>query len=116
MQFALLGPLEVRREGSRIEVGRGKPRALLALLLLNAGRVVSTEKLIDELWRESPPATAATALHVYVSALRKALGEDRIVTRDPGYAIDVAPDAVDVHRFESLVLAARSVPPAEAVP
>src|ERR671939_261388 len=115
MQFALLGPLEVRRDGSTIEVGRGKPRVVLALLLLNAGRVVPTERLIDELWRESPPATAATALHVYVSGLRKALGEDTIVTRDPGYAIDVPRDAVDVHRFESLVVAARSAPPSDAV-
>jgi DNA-binding SARP family transcriptional activator len=115
MQFALLGPLEVRRDGSTIEVGRGKPRVVLALLLLNAGRVVPTERLIDELWHESPPATAATALHVYVSGLRKALGEDTIVTRDPGYAIDVPRDAVDVHRFESLVVAGRSAPPSDAV-
>jgi DNA-binding SARP family transcriptional activator len=114
MQFALLGPLEVRHDGRTIPIARGKPRALLALLLLNPGRVVATERLIDELWGDSPPATAATALHVYVSGLRKALGDRTIVTREPGYVIEVAPEAVDLHRFETLRAEARDADPPRA--
>jgi DNA-binding SARP family transcriptional activator len=114
MQFALLGPLEVRHEGRTVEIRRGKPRALLALLLLSPGRVVAAERLIDELWGDSPPATAATALQVYVSGLRKALGEATIATRDPGYAIQVEPDAVDLHRFEHLRAEAREARPERA--
>jgi DNA-binding SARP family transcriptional activator len=114
MQFALLGPLEVRHEGRMIEIRRGKPRALLALLLLNAGRVVPAEKLIDELWGDAPPATAVTALHVYVSGLRKALGDNAIATRDPGYALDVPPEAIDLHRFQALRAEARRAEPARA--
>ena len=84
MDYALLGTLEVRSEGRPIAVGRGKQRALLAVLALNAGRVVPAERLIDELWGDEPPATASTALQVYVSRLRKSLGEGAIVTREPG--------------------------------
>ena len=107
MQFALLGPLEVRDGDHAIQIARGKPRALLALLLLSPGRVVPVERLIDELWGETPPATAATALQVYVSGLRKALGEGTIATHEAGYAIQVAPEAVDVNRFEQLRAQAR---------
>jgi DNA-binding SARP family transcriptional activator len=107
MQFALLGPLEVRDGDRAIQIARGKPRALLALLLLSPGRVVPVERLIDELWGETPPATAATALQVYVSGLRKALGEGTIATHEAGYAIQVAPEAVDVNRFEQLRAEAR---------
>ncbi len=115
MEFAVLGPLEVRNGGRAVQIGHGKQRTLLALLVLNAGRVVSTERLIDELWGDDPPATAATALQVYVSKLRKALGGDVIVTRAPGYAIDVSPGAVDLYRFEQLVREARVVDPESAV-
>jgi DNA-binding SARP family transcriptional activator len=114
VEFALLGPLEVRSDGREVAVGRGKQRALLALLLLNAGRVVSAERLIDELWGEDPPATVATALQVYVSRLRTTLGADLIATREPGYVADVAPEAIDLYRFEALVRAARSSAPEEA--
>jgi DNA-binding SARP family transcriptional activator len=114
MQFALLGPLEVRDEGRTIEIARGKPRALLALLLLSPGRVVPVERLIDELWGDAPPATVATALHVYVSGLRKALGEGTIATHEPGYVIQVAPEAVDLHHFEQLRTEARAADPERA--
>jgi DNA-binding SARP family transcriptional activator len=114
MQFALLGPLEVRDEGRTIEIARGKPRALLALLLLSPGRVVPAERLIDELWGDAPPATVATALHVYVSGLRKALGEGMIATHEPGYAIQVAPETVDLHDFEQLRAEARNADPERA--
>ena len=83
----MLGPIEVRSGNETIEVGRGKQRALLAVLALNAGRIVPAERLIDELWGEDPPATATTALQVYVSKLRKSLGENAIETRDPGYVM-----------------------------
>ena len=103
----MLGPLEVRDGGETISVGRGKPRALLVLLLLNAGRVVPTERLIDELWGDEPPATASTALQVYVSKLRKALGDDAIRTRSPGYSIESGPE--DLRAFERLTAEAREV-------
>lgn len=114
MQFALLGPLEVRDDGRTVEIARGKPRALLALLLLSAGRVVPVERLIDELWGDAPPATAATALHVYVSGLRKALGEGTIVTHEAGYSINAGPGSVDVQRFEELRAEARDAAPEQA--
>src|SRR5437016_2582522 len=84
-----------------------KPRALLALLLLNRNRVVPTERLVEELWGEEPPARATKALQVYVSQLRKALGPERLVTRPPGYELRVDEGELDVARFESLVAAAR---------
>ena len=112
VDYALLGPLEVRSDGRTIVVGRGKQRALLAVLALNAGRVVSAERLIDELWGDEPPATAATAVQVYVSRLRKTLGDRAIETRDPGYLVE---GDVDVRRFDELVSEAqRSDPPRAA--
>ena len=108
----MLGPLEVRNGGRTIPIGRGKQRALLALLLLDAGQVVPVERLIDELWGDSPPATAATALQVYVSKLRKTLGEGAIRTQPPGYAIDA--EQIDVRVFERLSTEARTAEPARA--
>lgn len=115
MEFAVLGPLEVRNGGRAVQIGRGKQRTLLALLLLNAGRVVSAERLIDELWGDDPPATASTALQVYVSKLRKALGGDAIATREPGYALEVSTEAIDLRRFERLVREARAADSERAV-
>jgi DNA-binding SARP family transcriptional activator len=74
MEFRLLGPLEVVSRGRPLLVGGGKRRSLLAILLLHANEVVSAERLIDELWGERPPATAAKSVHVYVSQLRKVSG------------------------------------------
>ena len=108
MEYDLLGPLEVRSDGQTIAVGHGKQRALLAVLALNAGRVVSTERLIDELWGDEPPATATTALQVYVSRLRKSLGEGAIETRAPGYLVE---GDVDARRFDELVSEARRSEP-----
>jgi DNA-binding SARP family transcriptional activator len=115
VEFAVLGPVEVRNDGRAIPIGRGKQRTLLALLVLNAGRVVPAARLIDELWGEDPPATAATALQVYVSRLRKALGGNAIATREPGYVVDVARDAIDLFRFERIVREARAAEPERAV-
>jgi DNA-binding SARP family transcriptional activator len=103
MEFRLLGPLEVRENGRAIELGAAKQRALLAVLLLNANRVVSTDTLIESLWGERAPETAVKALQVYVSQLRKAIGRDRIVTRAPGYELVVGTDELDLGRFERLV-------------
>src|SRR5688572_21549221 len=74
LQFRILGPIEVWRDGEVVDLGTRKQRAVLALLLLNANRVVSTERLIDQLWGDTPPETARSALQVYVAGLRKALG------------------------------------------
>jgi DNA-binding SARP family transcriptional activator len=109
MEFRILGPLEIRDEGQVVEVGAGKPRALLAILLLNANRVVSSDVLIEALWGERPPSTASKALQVYVSQLRKALGRERIVTTSPGYELRLEPDELDLDRFERLVADARYI-------
>ena len=99
MQFRILGPLEVLENGHAVRLGGSKQRALLASLLLRANEVVSRDRLIDELWGASPPATAPTALQVYVSQLRKALGRDLILTQPPGYLIRVGDGELDLQRF-----------------
>jgi DNA-binding SARP family transcriptional activator len=103
MEFRLLGPLEVVEDGRTIEIGAAKERALLAVLLLNANRAVSRDRLIEALWGERAPGTATKALQVYVSHLRKAIGRDRILTRSPGYELRVEPGQLDLERFEELV-------------
>jgi WD40 repeat protein/DNA-binding SARP family transcriptional activator len=112
MDVQVLGPLEAIVEGRPVPLGGAKPRALLAMLALNAGSTVSTERLIEGLWGEQPPATATKLVQVYVSQLRKALTADgdgaAIVTRGRGYELRVDPDAVDAGRFERLV--ARGLP------
>jgi YVTN family beta-propeller protein len=111
VDFRILGPLQVFDGDAEVQLGSPKERALLAVLLLHAGAVVSRERLIDELWGESPPATAAKALNVHVSQLRKSLarnGHDPIATDAPGYALRIDPDLLDVARFERLVAEARS--------
>jgi DNA-binding SARP family transcriptional activator len=103
MEFLILGPLEVVADGSPVPLGGVRQRAVLALLLTHPNEVVSTDRLIDELWSGDPPRTAANTLQYYVSQLRKALGADRIVTRAPGYAIRIADGELDLDRFEGLV-------------
>ena len=92
MEFRLLGPLEVWDDGRPLSLGGTKQRALLALLLLRANEVVSRDVLIDELWGDRPPASAAHSVEAYVSRLRKTLHADRagepiLVTRPPGYML-----------------------------
>ncbi len=103
MEFRLLGTLEVA-EGARVlALPAHKPRALLALLALHANAVVGADRLADELWVGSPPASAAATLQTYVSQVRRALGGgDRLQTRQPGYLLRVGPDELDVSRFEAL--------------
>ena len=103
MEFRILGPLEVFDEGRSVDVGAAKQRALLAVLLLNANRIVSSDQLIEALWGERVPGTAHKALQVYVSQLRKAVGRDRILTRAPGYELRVEAGELDLERFEELV-------------
>jgi DNA-binding SARP family transcriptional activator len=103
MEFRILGPLEVWDGGGEVSLGGPKPRALLAGLLLHPNEVVPTDRLIDELWGEDTPERATAALRVNVSRLRKALPQDVLTTRSPGYVIRVEPDELDLHRFERLV-------------
>jgi DNA-binding SARP family transcriptional activator len=103
LEIRLLGPLEARDGERTIEVRRQKLRALLAVLALDAGRVLSKDGLVDRLWGEHAPAGAVHALESYVSQLRKLLGGSAIQTRAPGYVLDVAPEQVDALRFERLI-------------
>jgi DNA-binding SARP family transcriptional activator/streptogramin lyase len=102
-EFRILGPLEAREDGRALAIGTGKQRALLALLLLDAGDVVSTDRLIDALWGERPPASALNSVHVYVSQLRKVLGEGCLITSGHGYLLTLDPEQVDLGRFERLL-------------
>src|SRR5438876_10429387 len=102
MDFRILGPLEVSADEGTLDPGTRKRRALLALLLLDANRVVSAERLIGALWDDEPPSSARKALQVYVSQLRKVVGKDRLVTQHPGYLMRVKPDELDLERFERL--------------
>jgi DNA-binding SARP family transcriptional activator len=111
IEFRILGPLEAVENGRPIALGGSKQRTLLALLLLHANEPVSRDRLIDELWDGAPPDTAATALQVHVSQLRKSLGRETIATRAPGYLVEVEPELLDSERFASLVEEARAQPP-----
>jgi DNA-binding SARP family transcriptional activator len=104
IEFRVLGPLEARVGERRLPLGGMKQRALLAALLLQANEVVTSDRLVDELWGAEPPRTAATALQVHVSQLRKALKADRelLLTRAGGYLIALEPDQLDLSRFERL--------------
>ena len=102
VQFALLGPLEASRDGTPIRLGGPRQRATLAILLLNANRVVSVDRLADDLYRGEPPVTAVTQVQRQVSELRKVLGSTAIETRAPGYVLHVSPDQLDLGRFERL--------------
>src|SRR3954452_18513599 len=104
MEFAILGPLRVGGPAGAIELRAPKQRALLAMLLLAyRDDSVSSERLIDVLWDEEPPPTAAKALQLHVSQLRRALGpENPIVTRPSGYTIELEPGQLDLERFETL--------------
>src|SRR6266540_1036089 len=114
MDYRVLGPVEVRGSEGPVPLGGAKQRALLALLLLNANRVVSRDRLIDDLWGDDPPDTAVTSVQVYVSRLRKLLPESTLLTRAPGYLLAADPTAIDLRRFEALVAEARQADPDRA--
>jgi DNA-binding SARP family transcriptional activator len=113
IDFRVLGPVEVWRDGERVDLGGRKQRATLALLLLDRGRAVSQDRLVDALWGESPPRTALTSLQNFVSQLRKLIGPGVVVTRPSGYEIDVEPEQLDLGRFAALVEKARPLTGAE---
>src|SRR5437016_4754241 len=103
MEFRLLGPLEVvGDDGKPIKLPAGKPRALLALLGLEAGRVVSLDRIVDVLWGERSPSTATKLVQGYVSRLRKLLPEGLLETREPGYLLRLEDEQLDLRQFERL--------------
>src|SRR5215469_4413986 len=108
MEFGLLGPLTVRRDGAEVPVPPGKQRVVLAALLLKANRLVALDELAEALWGPAPPVSARPTMQNYVMRLRKSLGESRITTQPGGYLISVDPGDLDVSRFESLLASARS--------
>src|SRR5919204_383251 len=99
MRFRVLGPVEVD-DGAGSGALAGKPRALLALLLLHANEPVPAERIVDGLWGEAVPASAAKMLHGIVSRLRRSLPREVLQTRAGGYLVQVEPGALDLHRFE----------------
>ena len=110
MEFRILGPLEVWEGDRRLPLGGAKHRALLAILILNASRVVATDRLIELLWGEEPPETVNNTLQVSVSQLRKVLEPDHVrgtphrvlVSQEPGYLLRMSPSELDLGRFEQL--------------
>ena len=104
MRFCVLGPLEAYANGHRVTIGGGRERALLALLLVHSGEIVSRDRLIDELWGGEPPSSGSQSLDVYLSRLRKAFREaganDVLATRSPGYVLYA--EETDARRFEIL--------------
>jgi YVTN family beta-propeller protein len=115
LEFLILGPLEVRRGSTTLQLGSAKQRALLGVLLLHPNEAVSTARLVDELWGEHPPATSEKLVQGYVHALRKQLGDGVLETRAPGYRVAVDPGSLDLATFEELTSSARSAPLPESV-
>ena len=103
LEVRLLGPLEVLKDGRPVALGGPKPRTLLATLALESGRVVSVDRLVENLWPASAPETALHAVQVYVAQLRKTLGRQVIAKRPPGYGLELESDCIDVNRFARLV-------------
>jgi DNA-binding SARP family transcriptional activator len=111
MDFRLLGPLEVSESDRPLALGGVKQRSVLAILLMHANELVTTDQLIDQIWGGSPPATATKSVQVYVSRLRKALGAERVRTHPVGYVLYVEPEELDVARFEQLAAEASRIAP-----
>ena len=108
MEFRILGPIEVVRDGADITPRRAQQRAVLAMLVLRRNTVVPADDLIEALWGDEPTETAGTALQGHISALRKLLGADRIATRAPGYVLRVEPGELDADRAETMLSEART--------
>ena len=105
--FRILGPLEVLDDGRLVPLGGTRQRAVLAILLLHRGESVPVDRLVDELWGEQPPGTATKTVQVYVSRLRKELGQGVLVTRGGGYALELEADQLDAARFERRIAEGR---------
>ena len=112
MEFRILGPLEVVEGGRALTLGGSRQRALLVLLLTRANEVVSTGRLIDELWgRKRPSRPRTRSSTTFPSSARRSLPAEAIVTQEPGYVIRVGPDELDLLRFERLVEEAQQATP-----
>src|SRR3954449_2869713 len=109
--FRILGPLEVSDETGPLLLGGLKQRAVLAMLLLEPGRIVSIDRLIDALWGEEPPRTSTTSLQNFISQLRKTLGAEVLETKAPGYRLRIRPGELDLDRFRVTVESARGADP-----
>ncbi|GAA0966307.1 BTAD domain-containing putative transcriptional regulator [Acrocarpospora macrocephala] len=111
VEFRLLGPVEVSAAGVAVPLGGAKPQTLLAALLLEHGHIVPTARLIDIIWPDDPPETAKAAIQTYVKTLRQALARhgvaDVIVTRAPGYLVQIPAGSLDVDLFDQLLAQAR---------
>ncbi|MET1008675.1 MAG: BTAD domain-containing putative transcriptional regulator [Gaiellaceae bacterium] len=107
MDFRILGPLEVRDGDREVRLRGGKQRALLALLLVNANRTLPIDRIVDDLWGDDVPESAQKMVQIHVSKLRKVLSPGLLHTRPPGYSLQLAPDDVDLFRFERLVADSR---------
>jgi len=116
MHIGLLGALEVLDDdGNELDIAGAKLRALLAILALHPGRVVSSEQLVDALWGEQPPAGVRNGLQGLASKLRRSLGSaDLVVGRGDGYVLDLPAGAIDVGRFEQLAADGRALAAAGA--
>src|SRR4051794_16434970 len=107
MRVTVLGPVAAEADGAPVALGGRRQRAVFALLALNAGEVVSLDHLVRELWRDDPPAQATMALQSMISRLRRVLAEQaggggvtpRILTRPPGWLLELEPEAIDATRF-----------------
>jgi serine/threonine protein kinase/WD40 repeat protein len=106
VEFQVLGPLGVTIGGQSVALGGPRQRLVLALLLLEANRVVPVDRLIDMVWGDEPPGSARSTLQAYVSRLRKSLGPERIQARSPGYVLIAQPDEIDAQRFSRVVATA----------
>jgi YVTN family beta-propeller protein len=109
VQVGILGPLVVREDDREVQIGAAKQRALLTLLLLRRGELVPTDTLVEQLWNGTPPATAVKTVQVYVSQLRKALGEGAVETRPGGYVLPAGQVTLDADRFEELLASGRAL-------
>ena len=109
--FRILGPIEVSDETGSLLLGGTKQRVVLAMLLLEPGRIVSVDRLIDAVWGEQPPRTATTSLQNFISQLRKTLGAEVLETKAPGYRLRVRPGELDLDRFRVLVKSAAGADP-----
>lgn len=108
LEFRVLGPVDVRVAGQPLDLGTAKQRIVLAALVVDAGRPVTPETLIDRAWGEAPPTSARGTLHAHVSRIRRLLAQANggavpIVRRAHGYVLDANPETVDYHRFRRLV-------------
>src|SRR4051794_41966160 len=116
MEFKVLGPLEADDGAAALELGPPRQRALLARLLLDAGRAVPLDRLLDDLWGDDPPESAVKMIQIYVSQLRKVLPGDTLRTQGRGYLLDPGDAGIDLDRFERLRAAGRDAPPPRGPP